>query len=205
MRSLPVSTRDTLTLTLPPQEPHMPGNPPPPPGADAHHHEPILYSGGPVDTAGDPIDEGDGHDGRHRPAMAPRLRGLPVLFLSHGAQVYAGGAPFTDWTTVEDLASRKEVRAAERRLAEHSEPLPDAFVFFNEARTQVKILIWSDRGFTVLHQRLDEGMFTLGRNVAPGEKIPVEDLGRMFSGTARVSAPVQAQPQAAEPAPPGLH
>src|SRR3954454_10398623 len=132
--------RTLLGTTSPSEESHMP----PHPDADAHHHEPILYSG-------DPSDAGEQ---RH-----PRLRGLPTLFLSHGAQVHVGGAPFTDRTTVDDLVNREEVRVAERRAAQRNEPLPDAFVFFNEARTEVKLLLWSDRGFTVLHQRLDEGTF----------------------------------------------
>lgn len=168
----------------------------PPPDADASRHEPILYSG-------DPIDTGDGHDGRHTPAMGLRLRGLPVLFLSQGAQVYAGGTPFTDWTTIEDLASRKEVQAVERVAAERHEPPPDAFVFFNEARTEVKVLLWSDRGFTVLHQRLSGGTFALPRNVAAGEKIPVEELGRILSGPARLNATVPAP--AAQAQLPSLH
>lgn len=167
----------------------------PTPGTDAQKHEPILYSG-------DPIESG-GHDGGRRPADAPpRLRGLPVLFLSQGAQVYAGGTPFTDWTTLEDLAGRKEVRAVERAAAERHEPPPDAFVFFNEARTEVKVLLWSDRGLTVLHQRLRQGTFELP-GVAPGEKLPVEALGRMLSGPSRLNAAVL--PPAAEAPPPSLH
>lgn len=175
----------------------MPDHPPPPADADASRHEPILYSG-------DPIDVGDGHDGRHTPAMGLRLRGLPVLFLSQGAQVYAAGMPFTDWTTIEDLAGRKEVQAVERGAAERHEPPPDAFVFFNEARTEVKVLLWSDRGFTVLHQRLSEGTFALP-GVAPGEKIPVEALGRMFSSPVRLDAAVPPPPAAAEAPPPSMH
>jgi len=119
----------------------------------------------------------------------PRLRGLPLLFLSRGAQVYAGRAPFTDRTTHDDLVNREEVRAAERRATQGQDPLPDAFVFFNEARTEVKVLLWSDRGFTVLHQVLHDGMFALPRTLAPGEKIPVEALGQLFSGPARAEAP----------------
>jgi hypothetical protein len=181
----------------------MPGHPHPSPDAVAHHHEPLLYSGDPDQGSGDPIDNGDGHDGRQRPAVGPRLRGLPVLFLSHGAQVHAGGAPFTDRMTAEDLANREEVRAAERRAVQRHEPLPDAFVFFNEARTEVKLLLWSDRGFSILHQRLDEGTFAFQRGVAPGEKISVEELGEVLCGPARLGTPGPAL--VAEPTAPSLH
>ena len=59
------------------------------------------------------------------------------------------------------------------------------FVLDNQ---EEKILLWSDRGFTVLHQVLHDGMFALPRPLAPGEKIPVEALGQLFSGPARAAA-----------------
>jgi hypothetical protein len=183
----------------------MPDHMPSPSDVNAHLHEPILYSGAPPDHSDGPIDVGDGHDGHHQPAMSPpRLRGLPMLFLSRGAQVYAGGAPFTDETTVGELVNREEVRAAERRAAQRHEPLPDTFVFFNEARTEVKVLLWSNRGFTVLHQRLDEGTFGSPRHVAPGEKIAVEELGELLCGPARLT-PVSPAARPVEAPPPSVH
>jgi IS66 Orf2 like protein len=160
----------------------MPRLSPPPSHADAQHHEPISYSG-------DPIERGDGHDGRRPPpSMTPRLRGLPMLFLSQGAQVHAGGAPFSPGATVDDLVNREEVRAAERRAAQGEEPPPDAFIFLSEARNEAKLLLWSDCGFTVLHQRLNEGTFAFPNGVAPGDKISVEDLGQMLCGSTRLTA-----------------
>lgn len=163
---------------------------PPHPGADALNHEPILYSG-------DPIESG-GHDGgKHPPGTAPRLRGLPLVFLSQGAQVYVGGAPFTDQTAIDDLVNREEVRAAERRAVQRQEPLPDAFVFFNPGKTQVKLLLWTDRGFSVVHQRLDEGAFAFSRNVTAGERVTVAELAELLGGPRTLGAAVSAHAESA--------
>jgi hypothetical protein len=103
-------------------------------------------------------------------------------------QVYAGGEPFTDQTTIGDLAGREEIRSAERRAAQQRQPPPDAFLFFNAPKTEAKLLLWTDRGYTVIHQRLGKGAFTLSRNVAVGERIPVEDLGALLRGPQRQDA-----------------
>jgi hypothetical protein len=145
------------------------------PDADSRH-EPILSSGDPI--------EGAGHDGGYsRPAPGPaRLRGLPLVFLSQGAQVYAGGVPFTDQMTIGDLASREEVRAVERRAAQQHQPPPDAFVFFNAPKTEMKLLCWTEGGFAILHKRLNQGTFAFSRDVGAGERVPVEELGAVLRG-----------------------
>src|SRR5262245_34050656 len=158
------------------------------PDADAQHLEPILFSG-------DPVDPGGGKDGKQspapypgpRPGSGPRLRGLPLVFFSHGAQVYVGDAPFTERTTFEDLVSRDEVRMVQQRSAKRSEPMPDAFLFFNATRTEMKLLLWTDLGFTTIHQRLDEGEYTLSRNVSPGEHISVQELAELLGSHRRAA------------------
>jgi hypothetical protein len=145
--------------------------------------EPILYSG-------DPIEPGGGNEGGHRPGVAPpdappRLRGLPLVFLSRGTQVYVGDAPFTERTTFDDLVNRDEVRMVERRAAKRNEPLPDAFLFFNEGKTEMKLLLWTDLGFTAIHQRLDEGAYTFARNVPAGQRLTTEELADVLSGGRR--------------------
>ena len=125
--------------------------------ADSREQEPILDSG-------DPIHAGGHDDGHSRPQTGATRRSLPLVFLSRGAQVYVGGDPFTDQTTIGDLAGREEVKAAERRASQQHQPAPDAFVFFNAPKTEVKVLLWTDRGYTVLHQRLGRGTFSFSRN-----------------------------------------
>jgi hypothetical protein len=163
------------------------------PDADSRHHEPILNSGDPI--------EGAGHDGGHSRTTpgAARLRGLPLVFLSQGAQVYAGGDPFTDQTTIGDLAGREEVRAAERRAAQQRQPPPDAFAFFNAQKTELKLLLWTDRGFSVLHQKLGHGTFAFPRNIAAGERVPVEDLGVLLRGPQRQDAARATRPGRDQP------
>ena len=110
-----------------------------------------------------------------------------MVFLSRGAQVYVGDAPFTERTTLDDLVNRDEVRMVERRAAKRSEPMPDAFLFFNAGRTEVKLLLWTDLGFTAIHQRLDEGAYAFSRNVSPGERISVQDLAELLGSHRRVT------------------
>jgi hypothetical protein len=144
--------------------------------ADSREQEPILNSG-------DPIHAG-GHDGGHsRPQTGTARRNQPLVFLSHGAQVYVGGDPFTDQTTIGDLAGREEVKAAERRAAQQHQPSPEAFVFFNAPKTEVKVLLWTDGGYSVLHQRLSQGTFAFSRNVGAGDRVPVEELGSLLRGS----------------------
>ena len=144
--------------------------------ADSREQEPILNSG-------DPIHAG-GHDGGHsRPQTGATRRNLPLVFLSRGAQVYVGGDPFTDQTTIGDLAGREEVKAAERRASQQHQPAPDAFVFFNAPKTEVKVLLWTDRGYTVLHQRLGRGTFSFSRNVGAGDRVPVAELSSLLRGS----------------------
>ncbi|HZN92528.1 MAG TPA: IS66 family insertion sequence element accessory protein TnpB [Myxococcales bacterium] len=156
------------------------------PPADPQHLEPILFSGNPVEPGG-------GNGGVKTPAPGPgqdhtpRLRGLPMVFLSRGAQVYVGDAPFTERTTVDELVNRDEVRMVERRAAKRNEPMPDAFLFFNPDRTEVKLLFWTDLGFTTIHQRLDEGEYFFSRNVSPGEHLSVEELAELLGSRRRVA------------------
>ena len=37
------------------------------------------------------------------------------------------------------------------------------FVFLNRRKTQVKLLVWTRGGFTIVHKRLERGTFTFPR------------------------------------------
>jgi transposase len=40
------------------------------------------------------------------------------------------------------------------------------FLFLNRRRTQVKLLLWTRGGFTIVHKRLERGRFTFPTRVA---------------------------------------
>lgn len=44
----------------------------------------------------------------------------------------------------------------------NTQPLSrDVFIFLNNKRTQIKVLVWQGDGFAIFHKRLEEGTFEL--------------------------------------------
>lgn len=42
----------------------------------------------------------------------------------------------------------------------------DVFIFFNKRRTQVKLLLWEQDGFSIYHKRLERGTYELPVNAS---------------------------------------
>jgi transposase len=59
------------------------------------------------------------------------------------------------------------------------------FVFLNRRRNQVKLLLWTRGGFTVVHKRLERGRFAFPAKVASGQAsvaIDVHELAMLLEG-----------------------
>lgn len=59
------------------------------------------------------------------------------------------------------------------------------FVFLNRRRTQVKLLVWTRGGFTIVHKRLERGRFTFPERVQPGAprvEIDAHELAMLLEG-----------------------
>ena len=59
------------------------------------------------------------------------------------------------------------------------------FVFLNRRRNQVKLIVWTRGGFTILHKRLERGTFTFARQLASNAKcvlIDVHELSMLLEG-----------------------
>lgn len=59
------------------------------------------------------------------------------------------------------------------------------FVFVNRRRTQVKLLVWTRGGFTIVHKRLEMGTFAFARELTSEAKsvaIDVHELGMLLEG-----------------------
>lgn len=59
------------------------------------------------------------------------------------------------------------------------------FLFLNRRGTQIKILVWTRGGFTIVHKRLERGMFTFPSHVGPGTRsaeIDVHELSALLEG-----------------------
>lgn len=59
------------------------------------------------------------------------------------------------------------------------------FVFLNRRRTQVKLIVWTRGGFTIVHKRLERGTFTFPARVVDGASsmtIDVHELAMLLEG-----------------------
>lgn len=76
--------------------------------------------------------------------------------------------------------------ANEVRHALGYEPLDGhLFVFLNRRRNQVKLIVWTRGGFTIVHKRLEQGTFTFPARVttdATSIVIDVHELAMLLEG-----------------------
>jgi transposase len=59
------------------------------------------------------------------------------------------------------------------------------FIFLNRRRTQVKLLMWTRGGFTIVHRRLERGRFTFPARVTPEAtrlEIEAHELAMLLEG-----------------------
>jgi len=59
------------------------------------------------------------------------------------------------------------------------------FVFLNRRRNQVKLVVWTRGGFTIVHKRLERGTFTFPARVVAGTAsiaIDVHELAMLLEG-----------------------
>lgn len=59
------------------------------------------------------------------------------------------------------------------------------FVFLNRRRTQVKLLVWTRGGFTIVHKRLEKGRFAFPERVKPGVprvEVDAHELAMLLEG-----------------------
>jgi transposase len=102
-----------------------------------------------------------------------------VILLPRSVRVYVSTQPTNLRKSFEGLSN--EVRAV---LA--SDPISGhVFLFLNRRRTQVKLLLWTRGGFTILHKRLERGQFTFpARVTASAARVEIEahELAMLLEG-----------------------
>lgn len=77
-------------------------------------------------------------------------------------------------TTATNLRKSFEGLSNEVRGVLRHDPLGGhVFVFLNRRKNQVKLLVWTRGGFTVVHKRLERGTFAFAADVT-GEALSVE-------------------------------
>ena len=123
-----------------------------------------------------------------------------MILIPQSVRIYVATAPANLRKSFEGLSN-------EVRTALLADPLSGhVFLFLNRTRTQVKMLVWTRGGFTIVHKRLERGRFTFPARVtadAARVEIDAHELAMLLEGLdlATVRAAVRWNPpRSGEPA-----
>lgn len=102
-----------------------------------------------------------------------------MLLLSRAVHVYVATAPCNLKKSFEGLTNEVRQVLAKDPLSGH------VFVFLNRRKTQVKLLLWTRGGFTIVTKRLERGTFTFPARVTPDAcsvEVDVHELSMLLEG-----------------------
>jgi transposase len=102
-----------------------------------------------------------------------------VILLPRAVRVYFAAAPASLRKSFEGLSNEVRIVLGGDPLSGH------VFVFLNRRRTQVKLLLWTRGGFTIVHKRLERGTFAFPSKVtseARSVQLDVHELGMLLEG-----------------------
>lgn len=109
-----------------------------------------------------------------------------MILLPRSVRIYVATAPANLRKSFEGLSN--EVRGALLL-----DPLSGhVFLFLNRRRTQVKLLLFTRGGFTIVHKRLERGRFTFPERVTPKStqvEIDAHELSALLEGLLPSTAP----------------
>jgi transposase len=102
-----------------------------------------------------------------------------VILLPRAVHVYVATQPVSLRRSFDGLSN--EVRGVLQR-----DPLSGhVFVFLNRRKNQVKLLVWTRGGFTIIHKRLERGRFAFAQQVtseATNVELDAHELGMLLEG-----------------------
>jgi transposase len=102
-----------------------------------------------------------------------------VILLPRAVKVYFAVEPVNLRKSFDGLSN--EVR----QVLRHDPLSGHVFVFMNRRRNQVKLLVWTRGGFTIVNKRLERGTFGFARDLRSDAKcvlIDVHELGMLLEG-----------------------
>jgi transposase len=102
-----------------------------------------------------------------------------VILLPRSVKMYVATAPANLRKSFEGLSNEVRSVLAADPLSGH------VFIFLNRRRTQVKLLMWTRGGFTIVHRRLERGRFTFPARVTPEAarlEIDAHELAMLLEG-----------------------
>lgn len=102
-----------------------------------------------------------------------------MLLLPRAVRVYVATGPTNLRKSFDGLSN--EVRAVLK-----SDPLSGhVFVFLNRRKNQVRLLLWTRGGFTIVAKRLERGTFTFAKEVTEGAssvELDAHELAMLLEG-----------------------
>jgi transposase len=102
-----------------------------------------------------------------------------MMLLPRAVRVYVATAPCNLRKSFDGLSN--EVRGVLEK-----DPLSGhVFVFLNRRKTQVKLLVWTRGGYTVVHKRLEQGTFRFASQVtaqARSVEVDAHELALLLEG-----------------------
>lgn len=102
-----------------------------------------------------------------------------MLVIPRAVRVYIATSPVNLRKSFEGLSNEVRAVLAKDPLAGH------VFVFLNRRRNQVKLLVWTRGGYTIVHKRLERGKFVFTSKVAedvPSVELDVHELSMLLEG-----------------------
>lgn len=102
-----------------------------------------------------------------------------MILLPRSVRIYVATAPSNLRRSFEGLSNDVRTVLASDPLSGH------VFLFLNRRRTQVKLLVWTRGGFTIVHKRLERGRFTFPERVtteAARVEIDAHELAMLLEG-----------------------
>jgi transposase len=102
-----------------------------------------------------------------------------MILLPRSVRMYVATAPANLRKSFEGLSNEVRSVLSADPLSGH------VFIFINRRRTQVKLLVWTRGGFTIVHRRLERGRFTFPARVtaeAARVEIDTHELAMLLEG-----------------------
>lgn len=102
-----------------------------------------------------------------------------MMLLPRAVRVYVATGPCNLRKSFEGLTNEVRGVLSQDPLSGH------VFVFLNRRKTQVKLLVWTRGGFTIVHKRLERGTFRFARQVtaqARSVEVDAHELMMLLEG-----------------------
>ena len=101
------------------------------------------------------------------------------MLLPRAVKVYFASEPTNMRQSFDGLSNQV------RHVLRHDPLSGHVFIFLNRRRNQVKLLLWTRGGFTIVHKRLERGTFAFARELGAQSKcvpIDVHELSMLLEG-----------------------